>query len=105
MRMISHDALTVSARVYRDLIKAGALFGIGHDAQGRALISELAATAASELPVIDGILAAQKKAAQALDTTQWSPWGQIPDGRKAAEHLNPANDHASAPEKPGETIA
>lgn len=93
MRLIAHDALTVSRRVFADLAKADALFRIGHDAQGRALVSELAAIAASELPVIDGVLKAQVQAAEGLDLTQWAPRGSIPLRLKAEKHPNACNDH------------
>lgn len=40
--------------------------------------------------------AAQREAADRRDLTEWTPSGSVPlRPRKSAEHLNPANDHAT----------
>lgn len=40
--------------------------------------------------------ALQRKAADRRDLTEWTPSGSVPlRPRKSAEHLNPANDHAT----------
>ena len=40
--------------------------------------------------------ALQREAADRRDLTEWTPSGSVPlRPRKSAEHLNPANDHAT----------
>lgn len=106
MRMISHDALTVARRILGGVQTADALARAGHEAQSRALLTRLASEAAAELPVIDGVLAAQKQAAEVCDLTQWTPGGPVPLRRKATEHPHAANDHSlPSSEQPGGTVA
>lgn len=94
MRMISHDVLIVARRILGGIQTADGLARAGHEAQSRALLTQLASEAAAELPVIDGVLAAQKQATEASDLTQWTPDGPLPLRPKAEPHLTAANDHA-----------
>lgn len=108
MRPLAHDALTAARRIYAGIRAADALATLGDDAGSRQLLATLASQAASELPVLDGVLAAQAKAAEDMDRAQgasWSPWGRIPVRPKPEPHPDAANDeHPTTPEKPGDTV-
>lgn len=107
MRPLAHDALTVARRILVGIRAADALASHGDQSGCRRLLSTLASQAEAELPVIDGVLAAQAKAAADMDLAQWTPGCRIPlRPRKAAEHPAPANDeHPTTPEKPSDTVA
>lgn len=93
MRLIAHDALTVARRVYGEIIRAAALSRGGNEPNVRAILAELDSIVSAELPVLNGVLAAQTQAAESLNLTQWTPQGPIPLRRKAAEQPDAANDH------------
>jgi len=105
--MIAHDALVVARRVYRLVLTADHCARDGDEARARALLSELASVAAAQLPLLDLVIAAQEKAAGRASLTQWTTAGPIPLKRRAAEYLNPANDHPHpvTPSLPGDTLA
>jgi len=93
MRLLAHDALTAARRILGGVQTADTLARAGHHEQSRALLSQMASEAMAEIPVIDGVLAAQTQAAEGLNLTQWTPQGPIPLRRKAAEQPDAANDH------------
>lgn len=105
MRMLAHDALTVARRILRDVIAADALTRSGHEAKGRAMLARLASEASAELPVIDGVLAAQTQAAEACHLTQLTPFGRLPLRERPEPHLHPANDQGPASEQPASPVA
>jgi len=105
--MIAHDALVVARRVYRLALTADHCARDGDEARARVLLSELASVAAAQLPLLDLVIAAQEKAARGLVLTQRTISGPVPLGHRAAEYLNPANDHPHTvtPSLPGDTLA
>lgn len=106
MRLIAHDALTAARRILGGVQTADTLARAGHHEQSRALLSQLASEAMAELPVIDGVLAAQTEAAKGLDRAQWTPSGCIPLRERPEPHLTAANDeHGISPEQPASPVA
>lgn len=99
--MLSHDALIVARRIFGGIQTADQLARTGHEAQSRALLTQLASEAAAELPVIDGVLAAQKQAAERLDGSEWTPFGALPLRERPEPHPAAANDHV----RPSSTTA
>jgi hypothetical protein len=102
--MITHDALVVARRVYRLAMTADHCARDGDEARARVLLSELASVAAAQLPLLDLVIAAQEKG---LILTQRTVSGPASLGHRAAEYLNPANDHPNpvTPSQPGNTLA
>lgn len=104
--MIAHDALVVARRVYGLAQIADQCARDGNEARARVLLAELASIATAQLPILEVVIAAQEKAAQACDGLQWTPQGFIPLPRRAEKHLHVANDeHPCTPSEPTETIA
>lgn len=104
--MIAHDALVVARRVYGLAQTADLCARNGDEAKARVLLSELASVAAAQLPLLDLVIAAQEKAAEALNLKQWTPHGPVPLACRAEKQPDAANDkHPCTPSEPGETLA
>lgn len=104
MRMLSHDALTHALRVYDLVERARMHIGPGHEAKLRSLVMEASAIVTAEKPILRGVLAAQTKAAEACDLTQWTPSGPIPLRRRPEPHLTAANDEHPTPSEPASPV-
>lgn len=105
MRMLAHDALVHSLRVFGLVQKAAAHSRSGDHAKARAALDRADAIVVAELPVLKGVIAAQTQAAEGLNLKEWTLWGQLPCRGQPQEHLHAANDHVAPPEQPTPTVA
>lgn len=106
MSMLSHDALIVARQVYGRIRVANQLTIRGDHEKARAVLAEIASIVEAQIPVIDHVIAAQTKAAEALDLTQHTPFGRLPLRERPAPNLTAANDeHPTTSEQPGGTVA
>lgn len=106
MRLLAHDALIVARRVY-DMIERGAEhIRSGDEARALLVLNEAASVVMANRAVLNGVIDAQEKAAEAVNLAEWTPDGPLPLGRKPAEQPHAANDdQTETPEQPGDTVA
>lgn len=104
---LAADALDRAALVYGWVIKVDQWLSSGaaeDEVKARNITGQLAHLVEGEIPVIKGIVATHRQAAQAFDRTQHSlaPFFL----RHPEEHPNtPANDHTGPPDQPAPFVA
>lgn len=104
MRMLGHEALLNARQAYQCIALIAADFAGGDEARGRKALAMLALEAASELPVLNGVIWAQEQAAKGLDLPQ-RPMRVLCAIGVPQPHSDPANPHVAAPEQPAPSIA
>lgn len=105
MRMLSHDVLTNAVRVYELIQLAAQDSRSGNEAQARARLFRADSLVAGELPLLRGVLAAQAKAAQALNLSQSPSVRVLASIGVPQPHPDAANSHASPPHQPTPGVA
>lgn len=104
---LSADALERAGLVYGWIAKVNDWLASGSsedEVKARAIIGQLAQVTAGEVPVINGIIAAQRQAAEAFNLPQRSMRVLCAIG-VPQPHPHPANAHAAPPEHPTPSVA
>lgn len=100
------ETLVVADAAYGTVIDIHKLAVDGRQSDALHLLALLAEGVASHRPIIRGVLAAERQAAQVRDASERtaSTIGRV-FRRPAQEHLHAANDHLPAPEQPSPSVA
>lgn len=104
---LAADALDHAGNVYRLIGRVHALLNSGRPSdedEARELVSGLWSHVEPEIPVIKGIVATHRQAAQAFDQTRHS-LAPFFLGRPEEHPDTPANDHTGPPDQPAPFVA
>lgn len=100
---LSVEVLCTADAAYGLIGEIQALAANGRQSDALSALAYLADAVEGHRPILRGVIAAERKAAQARDFTQrtLAPFF----GRQAAEHPNAANDQSPSPEQPSPDVA
>lgn len=105
-KMLAMEALCTAAEAYSLILRIDELSRDGNQAEALRTLRLMAPAVASALPVLHGVIAAQRKAAEALNLSQDGSVRVLASIGIAAPHPDAANgEHASPPPKPSDGVA